>query len=157
MSCGNICCHCYSWLKNLGDFLQSFLLLAIRLIWGIGFFYAGLSKFMNLGGVSEFFGSLGFPVPIFFVIVTALAEMFGGLCLAAGLLSRFVSLVLIFVMVMAYLFAHTESLAVILTDPQMFIDEPPFNYLLASLIVFCFGPGKIALDFFMDKRWCGVK
>ena len=63
-----------------------------------------------------------------------------------GLGSRLVSVPLMFIMIVAYAKADKEALAAIFSDPDKFVSAAPFQFLRASVIVFAFGAGKIALD-----------
>jgi putative oxidoreductase len=78
-------------------------------------------------------------------------EFFGGIFLALGLLSRLTALVLTVNMIMAYVTADREALHSIFSDPDKFYAAAPYTFLIASLIILIFGPGKIALDTFLDR------
>lgn len=86
---------------------------------------------------------------------TALAisclEFFGGIFLALGLLSRLTSLVLTVNMIMAYVIADREALLSIISDPDKFYAAAPYTFLIASLMILMFGPGRIALDTLLDR------
>jgi putative oxidoreductase len=56
------------------------------------------------------------------------------------------SLPLIFTMMVAYLTADIESVKMLFQDPNKFVSEAPFNFLMVSLIVFSFGPGAFSMD-----------
>jgi putative oxidoreductase len=49
-------------------------------------------------------------------------------------------------MVMAYVTADKEALHSIFTDPDKFTAAAPYVFLIASLIVFVFGPGLFSVD-----------
>jgi putative oxidoreductase len=49
-------------------------------------------------------------------------------------------------MIMAYVTADREALFSIFSDPDKFYAAAPYTFLIASLIILIFGPGKIALD-----------
>ena len=82
-------------------------------------------------------------------------ELFGGLFLALGLLSRLTALVLTVNMLMAYVTADREALFSILSDPDKFYAAAPYTFLIASLISLIFGPGKIALDTLLARAFGG--
>lgn len=138
------------------SWLQSPLLLVIRLYWGWEFFLTGKGKLMNLSKTVEFFASINIPLPKLNAILAASTECFGGLLLMAGLMSRLSALPLAFTMIVAYATTEQEALGKLFKegDAEEVLQASPFLFLLASLIVLAFGPGKIALDTFMD-RWCG--
>lgn len=133
-------------LKNLGECFQNFLLLAIRLYWGYGFFQSGYGKLTNIPATASFLSSLGFPFPEFNAYVAGSIECFGGILLLFGLASRLAALFLSVLMVAAYLTAHFDSIRHLLEDSKVFFDQAPFLFLYAALIVFAFGPGKFSLD-----------
>jgi putative oxidoreductase len=141
----------YLVLIAIGNFLQSFLLLAIRLFWGYSFFQTGYGKLQNITPIIEYFRSLGVPWPTFSTYLSASVECFGGICLFIGLASRLVSIPLACVMIGAYLTAEFAAVKTIVEDPQNFVSRLPFNYLLTALLVFVFGPGKISIDYLLEK------
>ena len=89
--------------------LQSPVLLAMRLYWGWHFFQTGMGKLENHAKVTDFFRSLHIPFPEFSLYLAGGTECFGGLLLLAGLGSRLVALPLIFVTIIAYLTAETDT------------------------------------------------
>src|ERR1700677_1688448 len=97
-------------LAATGRFLQSPLLLAIRLYWGWQFFVDGRGKLQNLDRVASYFASLHIPMPRLNVIVAASTQCVCGLMLLAGLFSRFAAIPLIAVMAAAYATAEREAL-----------------------------------------------
>jgi putative oxidoreductase len=52
---------------------------------------------------------------------------------------------------MAYITADREALSSIFSDPDKFYAAAPYTFLIASLIVLIFGPGKIALDTLVSR------
>lgn len=141
-------------LARTGHVLESPLLLAIRLYWGWQFFIDGKGKLQNLDKVAHYFASLNIPMPRLNAIVASSIQCVCGLLLLAGLFARFASLPLIGVMCIAYATAESEALHAIFSDPDKFVSAAPFLFLLASVIVFVFGPGRISLDalIFRDKK-----
>ena len=73
-------------------------------------------------------------------------ECFGGLLLLIGLGSRVISLPLMFTMIVAYATAHVDSVKTIFKDPDTFVTQAPFLFLLAATMVFVFGPGRLSAD-----------
>jgi putative oxidoreductase len=73
-------------------------------------------------------------------------EFLGGILLALGLLLRITALVLTVIMFVAYLTADREALLSVFSDPDKFYAAAPFTFLVASVIILLFGPGKFALD-----------
>jgi putative oxidoreductase len=126
--------------------LQSPLLLGIRLYWGWQFAQTGWGKLMDLDRTAGYFESLGIPLPKVNAVMAGGTECIGGALLALGLFARPASVPLIFTMLVAYWTADREALNAIASDPDQFVTAAPFLFLLASLLVLAFGPGKLSLD-----------
>ena len=138
-------------LAAIGRGLQSVLLLAIRLYWGWQFFQTGKGKLSDLSRPTQYFASLHIPAPHLSAIVCSLTECFGGLLLFLGLGTRFITLIFVFEMAVAYLTSEKEALRAIFSDPDKFTGASPFLFLFAALIVFIFGPGRISVDAILFK------
>jgi putative oxidoreductase len=136
----------YQWIVNLGNLLQSPLLLAIRLFWGILFAQAGFNKFADFHKTVGFFDAAHIPYSTISVVLAGSAELIGGICLVIGFASRLLSIPLIITMIVAYLYTEYPAVQTILTNPQNFVSKAPFLFLFASLIIFCFGPGIFSVD-----------
>src|SRR5579884_2087334 len=138
-------------LREIASSLQSPLLLAIRLFWGWQFMLTGWGKFHRIPGVIDFFRSLGIPAPAFNAYFVSGLELVGGVLLMLGLVSRWIALPLTIDMIVAYATADREGLTALFSflrhpltaDTDKFVNAAPFGFLLASLIVLIFGPGKI--------------
>ncbi|MGD0965470.1 MAG: DoxX family protein [Candidatus Acidiferrales bacterium] len=126
--------------------LQCPFLLFVRLYWGWQLIESGWGKLHHLPNVIDFFSSLGLPFPGPTALFISCLEFFGGIFLAAGLLTRLTALALTINMIMAYITADREALFSIFSDPDKFYAAAPYTFLVAALIVLIFGPGKIALD-----------
>lgn len=147
----------YETLIRLASALQSPFLLAVRLYWGFQFAQTGWGKLNHLSDTTEFFSSLGLPFPMLNATLAGATECFGGLFLLLGLGSRLVALPLIFTMIVAYATADKEAAAQIFSDPDKFVTATPFLFLLASVIVLVFGPGKLALDTLLARKFAPQK
>jgi putative oxidoreductase len=145
--------------KNLHDkffrlvsYAQTPFLLFVRLYWGWQLVESGWGKLHNLDKVTEFFTSLGLPMPGPTAVFISSLEFFGGILLALGLFSRLISLMLSVNLITAYITADREALSSIFSDPDKFMAAAPFMFLFASLLILIFGPGKIAADTLLG-RW----
>lgn len=134
-------------------FLQSPLLLVMRVWWGWSFFQAGLGKLKNHADAAEFFGTLGIPLPGLNAWVAASVECFGGLFLLVGFASRLTSIPLSITMIVAYLTADHEALKSIFSDTDKFTSATPFLFLLTALLVLAFGPGAFSVDGLLAKKF----
>jgi putative oxidoreductase len=133
------------------DYLRSPFLLAVRLYWGWQLIQSGWGKLHNLPKVTDFFTSLNLPMPAQMAVFISCIEFFGGIFLAVGLLSRLTAFVLTINMIMAYVTADREALQSIFSDPDKFYAAAPYVFLIASLIILIFGPGKICLDALLER------
>ena len=141
----------YALWVSLVSRLQSPFLLIIRLYWGWQLVQSGWGKLHHLSNVTQFFVSLNLPMPAQTALFISCVEFFGGIFLALGLLSRLTALVLTVNMIVAYITADREALMSIFSNPDKFYAAAPYTFLIASLIILIFGPGKIALDTLLDR------
>jgi putative oxidoreductase len=130
---------------------QSPFLLFVRLYWGYQLIQSGWGKLHHLDKVTEFFTSLNLPVPAQTAVAISCLEFFGGIFLAIGLLSRLTALALTINLIVAYITADREALFSIFSDPDKFYAAAPYTFLVASVIVLLFGPGKFAVDYLLDR------
>ena len=135
--------------------LQSPFLLLLRLYFFWQLFLTGKGKLLNIGKVSEFFASLGIPLPTLNAYLIGSLECFGSLLLIVGLMSRPLSLLIVSSMVVAYFTADFEAISNIFSDPDKFVKADPFPFLVTAVIVLLFGPGKFSVDALL-KRYLGV-
>lgn len=143
----------YAWAVRAASKLQSPFLLFVRLYWGIQLAQNGWGKLHNLGRVTQFFSSLGLPAPGATAAFVSSIEFIGGILLAIGLLSRFMGLVITIDMLMAYIMADREAFLSFISDPGKFYVADPYTFLFAALLILIFGPGLIALDTFLLRRY----
>lgn len=132
---------------------SSAFLLVLRVYFFWQLFLTGKGKLSNIGKVTEFFASLGIPLPMLNAYFIGLLECFGGLLLIAGLASRPLSLLIAVSMIVAYITADFDALSNILTGPDKFVKADPFPFLLAALIIYVFGPGEFSLDALLKRGW----
>lgn len=133
------------------ELLQHPVLLLIRLYWGFDFYQTGIGKLNNLERTADFFSSLNIPFPYFNAALAGTTEIVCGILLAAGLASRYVSIPLIVILMMAYATDDYEAAVNIISDVESFVDATPFRHLLAAVIILTFGAGKFSLDFLYQK------
>ena len=143
----------YAWAVRAASTLQSPFLLFVRVYWGWQLTESGWGKLHNLSKVTEFFASLNLPMPAQMAVFISCVEFFGGILLVLGLLSRLNALVLAVNMLIAYVTADREALLSFFSDPDKFSAAAPYVFLIASLIILIFGPGKYALDTLLLRRY----
>jgi len=128
------------------SYLQSPLLLFVRVYWGWQLEQSGWGKLHNLDKVTEFFTSLNLPFPGQMAVFISCVEFFGGIFLILGLLSRMTALVLTINMFMAYITADREAFVSLISDPDKFAAAAPFVFLCVSLLILIFGSGILSVD-----------
>jgi putative oxidoreductase len=142
----------YRLLIRAASSLQSPFLLAVRLYWGWQFMQTGWGKLNDSQKVIGFFTHLGIPAPALNAYFISGLEFAGGFFLILGLGSRLIALPLAIDMMVAYIAADREALFSIFSDPDKFTGAAPYTFLVASLIVLIFGPGKASVDAFLTAR-----
>jgi len=132
--------------SQMASWLQGPFLLAVRLYWGWQFAQSGWGKLHNLARTADFFTSLGIPAPALLAHFCAGLEFVGGILLILGLASRFISLLLVGNMVVAFYTAEREALFSIIRDPGKFYTADAYTFLFAALLILIFGAGAISVD-----------
>ncbi len=90
--------------------MDSWGLLALRVVIGIIFIYSGYSKlFGNPLMTVGMFTKMGFPMPAFWAYFVGLAELVGGLMVLLGIYARIAAVWLSITMVVAILAAHLKG------------------------------------------------
>ncbi|MNJ92559.1 putative oxidoreductase CatD [compost metagenome] len=119
--------------------------LLLRVFIGLSMAFAhGMAKFPMSEQMISGVASLGFPMPEVFAHLAALAELVGGLLLAAGLLARPAAAFMAITMGVAAFAVHAA-------DPFQ-VKELAFLYLFVSLFFVLHGAGRISLDFILQKK-----
>ena len=142
----------YRLLIHASSSLESPFLLAVRLYWGWQFTQTGWGKLTNIGKVIGFFTDLGIPAPVLNAYFVSALEFAGGLLLLLGLGSRLTALPLVIDMIVAYITADREALFSIISNPDKFTAAAPYTFLVASLLVLIFGPGRFSVDALVTRR-----
>jgi putative oxidoreductase len=139
-------------LTVVGGWVQSPLLLVMRLYWGWQFHVTGTGKLTHLHRTAEYFRGLHIPFPTLNACMAGATECIGGLLLLFGLASRVVSVPLIFVMVIACLTADLDKVTHIFSEPDKFVTADPFLFMLTAIVVFAFGPGVFSIDWLIARK-----
>src|ERR1700739_4039898 len=135
--------------------LQSPFLLGVRLYWGWQFMQTGWGKPTDISKVVGFFTELGIPAPALNAYFVSALEFSGGLLLILGLGSRLIALPLVIDMLVAYITADREALFSFFSNPDKFTAAAPYTFLIASLLVLIFGPGRFSVDAILSARKSG--
>lgn len=142
----------YQWLVTIGTTLQPGFLLLIRLYWGWQTFQSGHAHLSDVPAMVRRFTEWGIPFPVLNVYLSGATECVCGLLLLVGLASRLISIPLMINFCVAYLTASRATLLNVFHDPDAFVSDAAFLFLLASAIIFLFGPGPLSLDGWIARR-----
>jgi putative oxidoreductase len=128
--------------------LQDLPLFFFRLILAIGFFTPAMMKWKNIGGIAEWFGSMGIPMPTINAYLAASTEMAAVILLPLGLATRLISIPLMITMVVAIVTVHIGN-GFNAGDNGY---EIPLYYMLMLLSLLISGAGKFSLDHIILQR-----
>lgn len=121
----------------------SFLILVVRVFFGVLFFTHGLDKLMNFNSiVGTYPDVLGFG-SYMTLMVTIFCEFCCSLFLISGLLVRIMTVPMIISMGVAFFDVH---------DAIMPEGELALIYFIVFIILFLTGPGKYSVDYLIDKK-----
>jgi putative oxidoreductase len=129
------------------------LLLAIRLYWGWQFWTDGWGKLHHLARVGAYFAQLNLPMPHATALFVSILEFAGGILLAAGLGTRAISLALFLNMTVAFWAAEKDAFLGVISNPDKFQGADAYNYWFAALLILVLGPGWIALDTLLKRKF----
>ena len=126
----------------LFSYPKNILLLVSRIVLAYGFSLPALLKINDMSGTISWFESISIPFPTLFAYMVSGLESMGIILLILGLFTRYISIMLSFVMIGAILFVHL---------PHGFLAsnggfEIPLYYLMFLMIFATFGAGKYSLD-----------
>ncbi len=135
-------------LSGIGSKSQNFALLLLRLILAYGFFGPAMMKWQNMTAIGDWFKSLGYPAPYFNAYMAGTTELLGVALLILGLGTRFITLLLIFVMFVAITTVHLKH--GFEAGNNGF--EIPLYYAIMLFALFAYGAGEYSLDNFLSKK-----
>jgi putative oxidoreductase len=124
--------------------------LALRLLAGIVMTAHGAQKLFEVGPAkfgSTMLADLGVPAPTFFGYVVTFVELFGGIFLIIGLLSRLASLLLTFNLLVALVLVKLEIGLIAPMGSAMPGAELDLALIATFLGVLFVGPGRLSVDY----------
>ena len=122
----------------------SFLILVLRLFFGVLFFMHGLDKLVNFNQLSDTYPSvLGFG-SYMTLMVSVFTEFACSLFLISGLLVRITVLPMIASMAVAFFDVH---------DGMMPEGELSLIYMVLFIILYLTGPGRYSVDYLIDMKF----
>jgi putative oxidoreductase len=122
--------------------------LLLRVTLGAVFVKTGYDKLSNLGQVTEFFASLGIPMPGFNAALASTTEFVGGILLLIGLATRLAALPMAFTMLIAILTAKRSEIEGITS----LLGFEEWSYLVMFLVLALIGAGPLSLDALIARR-----
>ncbi|NQY79842.1 MAG: DoxX family protein [Candidatus Caenarcaniphilales bacterium] len=131
--------------------LQSFSLLLVRLVLAYGLYGPAMKKLMGFENIVIWFDQgLHLPFPWLNAVMATSTEVAGVILLTLGLLTRFISIPLMVIMVVAITVVH-GSHGFTASDNGF---EIPLYYFLMLFILFTNGAGTFSLDklIFKDEK-----
>jgi len=137
-------------LAVLLSYPKNLIFLILRLILAYGFAAPALLKLNYLQETIVWFESMSIPLPKLATYLVSGIETIGIVLLVLGLFTRYVSVLLSFVMIGAILFVHIPNGFSVANNGM----EIPLYYLLFLMMLASYGAGKYSLDrvFFKDGK-----
>ena len=121
----------------------SFLILCLRVFFGVLFFTHGIDKIANFNELSQTFPNvLGFG-SYMSLMVSIFCEFCCSLFLITGLMIRIIVLPMIVSMAVAFFDVHDAMF------PQ---GELALIYMVVFVILYITGPGRFSIDFLIDRK-----
>jgi len=135
---------------NISGYGKSLSLLLARVAVAYGFYEPAMMKWQDIDSVSQWFGSMGIPLPTLNAYMAASTETIGVVLLTLGLLTRLISIPLIIIMIVAIVTVHLPNGFSAGVNGY----EIPLYYMLFLSIFLTQGAGKFSLDrvLFVEKN-----
>jgi len=138
----------YKSISNKISNLDFIALLAIRFILAYGFYEPAKNKISDINSIAEWFKSMELPFPLLQAYLATYTEIAGVVLLILGLGTRFISIPLMIVMLVAIKTVHWEN-GFAAGDNGF---EIPLYYLIMLLVIFTQGAGKASIDYFIKTK-----
>lgn len=126
------------------DRVISFLILVLRVFFGVLFFMHGLDKLTNFNQLSYTYPSVFGLGSYMTLMLSVFTEFACSLFLISGLLVRIAVIPMIAAMAVAFFDVH---------DAMMPEGELALIYLILFIILYVVGPGRYSIDYVIDKRF----
>ena len=133
---------------NMVNIQQSSILLGVRFALAYGFYEPAIRKLEDIQSVADWFSTLGIPLSSPMAYITVGTETLGVILLTLGLFTRWISLPLSLIIIVAIITVHLSN-GFSAADGGY---EIPLYYLIFLGILSTFGAGKMSLDYFFFER-----
>jgi len=134
--------------RVLFSYPKNIIILLARLLIAYGFAVPALVKINDLEGTMKWFESISIPFPSLAAYLVSGIETMGIILLVLGLFTRYISVLLGFVMLGAILFVHASHGFSVANNGI----EIPLYYLIFLMLFASFGAGKYSLDRLLFKE-----
>jgi putative oxidoreductase len=124
----------------------------IRLMTGSVFLWEGILKFVYVNQGVGRFTKLGFPAPALTAEFVAWVEIFGGMMLLAGLLTRFIAIVFVIQMLVTSPLPPPPSPPIAGIWAVLHEIRSEYAQLLTCAFLLIVGPGRWSLDALLARR-----
>jgi len=128
--------------------LKDLPLLLLRLVLAYGFYLPAKMKWADIHGIGDWFVQLHIPLPYVSAYLVGITEAAGVVLLTLGLFVRYITLPLIFSMIVAIVTVHWSN-GFAAGDNGY---EIPLYYIAMLFTLFVFGSGRIGIDFFLERK-----
>lgn len=130
------------------DKLKDLPLLIFRVVLVYGFYSPAIYKISDFSGTANWFESLGMPLPTLNAYLAGITEFAGVILLALGLGTRLISFPLIITMIVAIFTVHIGNGFPAIHNGI----EIPLYFIFMLLTLMVYGPGRLSLDYWIQKR-----
>lgn len=121
-------------------------LLFMRLVLAYGFYLPAKMKWSDIHGIGDWFAQLHIPLPYVSAYLVAITEAAGVVLLTLGLWVRYITLPLMFSMLVAIATVHWSN-GFAAGDNGF---EIPLYYLVMLFALFVYGGGRMGIDYFWE-------
>ena len=132
----------------LTNYFKGFSLLLVRIALAYGFYQPALMKLSNIDTTVEWFTSLGIPFPMLSTFIVASFEVTAVVLFLLGLFTRFISIPLMVIMMIAIVAVHLSNGFSVGNNGF----EIPLYYFLFLSILTTQGAGNFSLDYMFTKK-----
>ncbi|WP_143310113.1 HvfX family Cu-binding RiPP maturation protein [Chitinophaga vietnamensis] len=136
-----------SWARRLSA-LKDLPLLLMRLVLAYGFYHPAMMKWKDMHAIGDWFAQMHIPLPYVNAYVVGTTEALGVVLLTLGLWVRYITLPLIFSMVVAIITVHWAN-GFEAGDNGF---EIPLYYILMLFTLLVYGAGRVSIDRSLEKR-----
>jgi putative oxidoreductase len=137
----------YDWSRSVARLFTWVAPLAVRITVGVVFAGTGWTKLTHLPQITENFRGLGIPAPEILTPFVSGVEFVGGLMLLLGFMTRFASVPLMIVMVVAIITAKWSDV----DSLETFLGFEEVSYFVMFAWLGIAGPGPVSLDHLVLK------